>query len=281
MEIFKTIGEIQNFLNGKKNKGLTIGFVPTMGALHQGHLSLVERSIEENDHTVCSIFVNPIQFNRKEDLLKYPRDTESDIQKLEESGCNTVFCPEVEEIYPESPTEYYDFGNLDKIMEGAFRPGHFNGVAVVVKRLFEIIKPDRAYFGEKDFQQLAIVQDMVRQLNIPVLIVPCSIVREKDGLAMSSRNQRLTENERKLAPFIYQTLKEAQERAKKSSVDELKNWVLKQFHAHKDFKLEYFEIVDMKTLLQVKTWSESENIIACIAAFLGNIRLIDNIVIIS
>jgi pantoate--beta-alanine ligase len=268
---FKTIG----------GQELSIGFVPTMGALHAGHLSLVERAKKENDYMVASIFVNPIQFNNREDLINYPRNTESDIKKLRNSGCDMLFVPSVEEMYPEPATTRYDLGHLDKVMEGRYRTGHFNGVVVVVKKLFDIIEPQRAYFGQKDFQQLVIIQYLTKKLNVPVEIVPCPTVREEDGLAMSSRNMRLTDEERRMAPFIYHVLQEAKDKAGHLPVDGLKDYVEKKFEKIGSMKLEYFEIADMHTLLPINNWSESKNIIACIAVYVGGIRLIDNIILFS
>jgi pantoate--beta-alanine ligase len=281
MIISKRINETKFTLDLCRKQGMTIGFVPTMGALHRGHLELVKRAKRENDYMVCSIFVNPIQFNNKSDLEKYPRETESDIEKLKKNGCDLLFMPSEEEMYPEPVTTVFDFDQLGKVMEGQYRPGHFNGVAIVVKKLFEIIEPDRAYFGEKDFQQLAIVRHMNKTLDKPVQIVACSTVREQDGLAMSSRNTRLTTGERALAPFIYQVLKGVKNNAGKQSVEELKRWVSNQFDKYPAMRLEYFEIVEMQTLTPIEKWNNSPNIIACIAVYLGNVRLIDNIVLFS
>jgi pantoate--beta-alanine ligase len=279
MKELNTIKETQYFLETVREKGLTVGFVPTMGALHEGHLTLVRQSVEENDFTVCSIFVNPIQFNNPEDLKKYPRNLEKDMAMLEKEGCGLVFAPTAEEMYPEPVTEVFDFNGLDQVMEGQFRPGHFNGVAVVVKKLFGIIQPNRAYFGEKDFQQLAIIKYLVKKMDLPVEIVPCPIIRETDGLAMSSRNTRLNQKHRELAPKIFNVLSEVKERSAKFGVQELKNWVEHQFRDNPEFKMEYFEIADTETLQPVSSWSDSKHIIACIAIFLGKIRLIDNILI--
>ena len=277
MKIFHKITEIKDFVISSKDKKLSVGFVPTMGALHQGHIELIKQSVKENDITICSIFVNPIQFNNTEDLEKYPRTLEADIKMLESANCSAVFNPSVEEMYPNEETIIYELGGLDLPMEGKFRPGHFNGVAVVVKRLFDIVTPHKAYFGEKDFQQLAIIQYLVKSLNLPVEIIPCSIVRESDGLAMSSRNMRLTENERKIAPFIYQTLKFAKENYKNYSTKELKVWIEDQFKKQNEFKLEYVEIVDSFSLKKVINWEDSKHVNICLAAFLGKVRLIDNI----
>ena len=279
MNTYNTIAETQSFVHQCRQNNLKIGFVPTMGALHQGHLSLIEKAKAENDIVIASIFVNPIQFNNKEDLQKYPRTLEKDAAMLQSIGCDAIFAPSETEMYPEPDTTVFDFGMLDKVMEGKFRPGHFNGVAVVVKRLFEIVKPDNAYFGEKDYQQLQIIKAMVAQKNLAVNIIPYPIVREADGLAMSSRNMRLTEEERTIAPFIHKTLSEAKEKAKQLSPSELTTWVLNQIQIQAIMKTEYFEIVDASTLLAITNWNDSEHAIGCIAIFLGNVRLIDNILL--
>jgi len=277
MLTFEKITDTISFLRSEKEKGKSIGFVPTMGALHQGHLELMNRAKEENDLLVVSIFVNPIQFNNPADLEKYPRDLNHDKAQLEMVGCDVLFVPEVSEMYPEKVTKNYDFGELEKVMEGAFRPGHFNGVAVVVEKLFNIVKPDRAYFGEKDFQQLAIIKMMVEIENLNVQIVPCPIIREMDGLAMSSRNKRLTESERKIAPFIYQVLTEAREKVTTTKPSEIRLMVKNKFADQPEFNLEYFELADDRTLQPVSDWSESQGIIGFIAVHLGKVRLIDNI----
>ncbi len=275
MKIFKTISETQSYLRNLKQKQ-SIGFVPTMGALHEGHLELLRRSKKENNISVCSIFVNPIQFNNPEDLKKYPRTLEADIEKLKSVNCDVLFAPEVNEMYPEKNTKQYDFGMLDKVMEGKFRPGHFNGVAVVVKLLFDIIDPHRAYFGEKDFQQVAIINAMAKQEKMALEIIPCPIVRESDGLAMSSRNVRLTAEERKVAPIIYQTLKSVKENLKPEKIVDLCNWAVSNLNQTPGMKVEYFEIVDTETLQPISNISEKPHTIACVAAFLGKVRLIDN-----
>ena len=279
LKVFNTIKDTNEFLSKQGSDGRTIGFVPTMGALHEGHLELMRRAKRENDILACSIFVNPIQFNNKEDLNKYPRTLEDDIKKIELIGCDVLFAPSNEEMYPEEEKTVYDFGNLDKVMEGKHRPGHFNGVAVVVKKLFDIIQPDKAYFGEKDFQQLRIIQALAEQLKLSVEIVPCSIVREKDGLAMSSRNERLTAEERKIAPVIYKTLQFVKRNFLRLSIEEINNHIDSQINLYPEMKLEYFEIVDKKTLAQGTNLLRNKNLIACIALFLGKIRLIDNIAI--
>ncbi len=282
MNKFTTIKETSEYLSGQKAAGKTIGFVPTMGALHEGHLELMRRARKENDLLVVSIFVNPIQFNNPDDLEKYPRTLEDDIKKLKSVSCDVLFAPEVDEMYPEKEKKpkQYDFGELDKVMEGKFRPGHFNGVAVVVKKLFDIVQPHRAYFGEKDFQQLAIIKKLVEMENIPVEIVPCPIVREPDGLAMSSRNRLLTPEQRKEAPFIYQTLLEAKRRRDHICANPLRQMIINRFEGNENFRLEYFDIVNDKTLQPINAWNNKVGTVACVAVWLGNVRLIDNIRII-
>ncbi len=278
MKLYNTISSLQEALNIERARGLKIGFVPTMGALHEGHLSLVDQARGRCDIVIVSIFVNPTQFNDKNDLANYPRTFESDRQLLSTHRCDYLFSPSVEEIYPEPDTRKFDFGLLERVMEGAFRPGHFNGVAQVVSKLFGIVLPDYAFFGRKDFQQLAIIKEMVHQLNLPVEIVPCEIVREDDGLAMSSRNKLLLPEHRLCAPLIYQTLAEAKELSKKQSVAELKEFVIQKINSIPLLKVEYFEIVDDKTLQPIDNWSDSGIKIGCIAVVAGKIRLIDNII---
>lgn len=273
-----TIKDLQKAVSASKNEGKTVGFVPTMGALHEGHVSLVKKCCEQNDICVVSIFVNPTQFNNPDDLEKYPRTIEQDTKVLEEAGASIVFIPSVEEVYPEPDNRQFDFGQLDKVMEGKFRPGHFNGVAQVVSRLFDIVKPDRAYFGEKDFQQLAIIRQMVRQLDIPVEIVPMPIKREVSGLAMSSRNQRLTENQKKEAVNIYKILSESKALYKNKTVDEVRSQVIESINKIDSLEVEYFEIVDGNTLQQISSWKDSDYAVGCITVFCGEVRLIDNII---
>ncbi|MEJ5316072.1 MAG: pantoate--beta-alanine ligase [Tenuifilum sp.] len=270
------ISDLKTLLQGFSSEGKSIGFVPTMGALHKGHVSLVERSVAENDITVVSIFVNPTQFNDKNDLKNYPRMPEKDIAMLEAAGVNVVFMPTESEIYPEPDTRVFDFGMLDKVMEGKFRPGHFNGVAQVVSKLFDIVEPHRAYFGQKDYQQLAIIRAMVRMLGYRIEIVGCPIVREPDGLAMSSRNLLLTPEHRKSAPLIYQTLAEARNKTNEFSVKDMIDWVVKGINSDPNLKVEYFELVDADSLLPVQGWDHPNGIVGCIAVWAGNIRLIDN-----
>ena len=254
-----------------------MGFVPTMGALHAGHRSLVERARKECQTVVVSVFVNPTQFNDKTDLRNYPRTPEKDLALLTEAGADIVFMPSVEEIYPEPDTRQFDFGQIDKVMEGATRPGHFNGVAQVVSRLFDIVKPAKAYFGEKDFQQIAVIKAMNSQLGIKVEIVECPIIRDSDGLALSSRNTLLDEAHRKAAPQIYATIKQAAERSKTMTPAELKEWVVAEIERGGLMEVIYFQAVDALSLQEVAAWSESERIQGCIAVQAGAIRLIDNV----
>ena len=277
MQVIKHITDLQTLLNIKKEEGLKIGFVPTMGALHEGHLSLVEKAGKETDFVVVSIFVNPTQFNDKGDLERYPRDLNKDVALLTPTPCQLVFAPEADEIYPEPDTRQFNFGTLEQVMEGKFRPGHFNGVAQVVSRLFDIVKPDKAYFGQKDFQQLAIINEMVRKLNLPVEIVPCPIIRETDGLAMSSRNMLLSAEQRINAVNISATLFEAKNKTGELSVEELCQWVINRVNENEYLNTEYFEIVNDTTLLPVLSWDEPCKKIGCIAVHCGKIRLIDNI----
>jgi pantoate--beta-alanine ligase len=278
MKSYDTIISLQQALKEERLRGLKVGFVPTMGALHKGHLSLVEKASAMCDIVVVSIFVNPTQFNDKNDLANYPRTLESDIKLLSTVRCNYIFSPSIEEVYPVSDTRKFNFGALESVMEGAFRPGHFNGVAQVVSRLFSIVLPDMAFFGQKDFQQLAIIKEMVRMMNLPIEIVPCAIVRESDGLAMSSRNKLLHPEHRNCAPVIYQALKEAKELAHSKSVTTVKEYVLTRINANDLLQVEYFEIVDDTTLIPVENWSDPGTKVGCIAVFAGKIRLIDNIV---
>lgn len=274
-----TISETRAAIQQKIAEGKTIGFVPTMGALHEGHLKLIRQAASENDFVVVSIFVNPIQFNNPEDLAKYPRTLEEDILKLEGTGCQLVFAPSAQEMYPEPDSTEFDFGNLDKVMEGKFRPGHFRGVAVVVKKLFEIVTPHKAYFGEKDFQQLAIIKKMVSMLKMPVEIVPCPIVREADGLAMSSRNARLTPEERAEAPAIYKALLSVKENYSWFIPAGVKQLVTGEIQENKYFRVEYAEVVDTQTLQPFEDWHDAEHAVICVVAFIGKVRLIDNIVL--
>lgn len=278
MEIIRAASELKARLAALKEAGKVIGFVPTMGALHEGHLSLVKEAARHSDVVVMSIFVNPNQFNNASDLERYPRDLQKDAALLEGTACELLFVPSVKEVYPEPDQRVFDFGDLDKVMEGKFRPGHFNGVAQVVSRLFDLVAPHKAFFGEKDFQQLAVVRAMVRQLNYPVEIVPCPIVREADGLAMSSRNMLLSTLQRKNAPQIALTLSESCNFAATHSVAETKQQVVDAINAVPELEVEYFEIVDGNSLQAVGSWEESSYVVGCIAVFAGEVRLIDNVI---
>jgi pantoate--beta-alanine ligase len=277
MLLFETISALNEKLKSFENSAI-VGFVPTMGALHDGHISLVKQAVAETDVVIVSIFVNPTQFNDSKDLERYPRTLDADLTLLEKTGCQIVFAPVATEIYPEPDLRKFNFGTLETVMEGKHRPGHFNGVAQVVSKLFEIVKPNKAYFGLKDFQQLAIIKKMVDQLNLPVEIVPCPIVREESGLAMSSRNELLSAEERKNAAAISETLFRAKELAGEKSVNELKNWIVETINKNKYLSVEYVDIVDDIQLQPVKNWNEKTIKVCCIAVFCGKIRLIDNIV---
>ena len=277
MKIVNSINELRCHLAEDKQKSKRIGFVPTMGALHAGHLSLVNRCVSENDICVVSVFVNPTQFNNPNDLLTYPRTLENDCRLLESSGCNYVFAPTVEEMYPEPDTRVFDFGKVSQVMEGARRPGHFNGVAQIVSKLFYAVEPDVAYFGEKDFQQIAVIRAMVKQLDIPVEIVDCPIQREVDGLALSSRNTRLTPEQRQKAPVIARTLKESITFVPEKSVREVLDYVVSTINAVPEMEVEYFEIVDGNTLESIENWSDTSYPVGCITVYCGEVRLIDNI----
>lgn len=277
MKIVHTIKNLQAELSVLKAQGKKVGLVPTMGALHAGHASLVKRSVSENDVTVVSIFVNPTQFNDKNDLEKYPRTVEADCQLLEECKATFAFVPSVEEMYPEPDTRKFSYAPLDTVMEGAFRPGHFNGVCQIVSKLFDAVTPDRAYFGEKDFQQLAIIREMVRQMKYNLEIVGCPIVREADGLALSSRNKRLSAQERENALNISRTLFESRNFAASHTVSETKKMVEEAISNAPGLRLEYFEIVDGNTLQKIADWKDTSYAVGCITVFCGEVRLIDNI----
>ena len=277
MLVFAKIKSLQQEI-ATLEKGNSIGFVPTMGALHQGHLSLIEKAKEENDLVVVSIFVNPTQFDKKEDLINYPKTIDADLSLLKLLHCDIVFTPSVNEIYRNDiQSQSFDFDGLEYQMEGAFRKGHFDGVGTVVKRMFEIVKPHKAYFGEKDFQQLQIIRKMVQKHQIPVKIVACEIYREKDGLAMSSRNSRLTKAHRKVAPFIYKTLQEVTKKFSSTNTNELVQWVTQEFKKQPLLELEYFEIASEETLQSIQEKNKQDPCRAFIAVFAGNVRLIDNV----
>lgn len=296
MQKFTTVESLKQAVAHAKSEGKTVGLVPTMGALHEGHLSLIRKAKEQNDIVVVSLFVNPIQFNNKEDLAKYPRTVDADCEKIEklenelQPGSNVIFAfiPSVEEMYPEPVKDEYHFGPLEEVMEGPQRPGHFSGVAVVVRRLFDIVEPKRAYFGEKDYQQLAIIRNLIEQIKYPIEIVACPIVRADDGLALSSRNMRLSPEARAIAPAINATLEQAAEMAECEDVDDVKEWVmdtLGSFHEVNaeqcpnglKFEPEYFEIVNAKTLQPIENWEDAaeDGAVGCIAVWLDGVRLID------
>lgn len=277
MKLIQTISELRAELDAFRKEGKTIGLVPTMGALHAGHASLVNRAVAENDVVVVSDFVNPTQFNDQNDLLKYPRTLEADCALLEKCGATLVFAPSVEEVYPEPDTRQFSYAPLDTVMEGKYRPGHFNGVCQIVSKLFLMVEPDRAYFGEKDFQQLAIIREMVRKYPFNIQIVGCPIVREEDGLALSSRNARLTAEQRKGALQISKALFASVDFSKSRVLLETKEFVEDCIRRAPGLELEYFEIVDGNTLQPVKAWDESNYIVGCITVYCGEVRLIDNI----
>lgn len=293
MQTVKTVAELTAAVNNAKQNNLSIGLVPTMGALHEGHLSLISRARKENDFVVVSLFVNPIQFNNKEDLAKYPRTIEADLARIaqleqdEPSNCTVyAFTPTVEEMYPEPVKEEYHFGEIEEVMEGPRRPGHFSGVAVVVRRLFDLAQPQRAYFGEKDFQQIAIIRNLLEQIKYPITLVPCPIVRADDGLALSSRNMRLSPEARAVAPTIYDTLLQAVEMSEYEDVESVKEWVvdtLASFHEINPlpndlrFEPEYFEIVNDTTLQPIEDWDDAEGVVGCITVWIDGVRLIDMI----
>ena len=279
MKVFKKIVDLQNALFDERKQGKNVGLVPTMGALHEGHASLVRRSVSENEVTVVSVFVNPTQFNDKNDLKNYPRDLEADCRLLEACGADYVLAPEVEEMYPTPDTRHFEFPPVSTVMEGAHRPGHFNGVCQVVSRLFYIVRPDRAYFGEKDWQQIAVVKAMVHQLGLGVQIVECEIVRDDDGLARSSRNTLLSADERAIAPAIYKALKDSLTYAKKHTLKETHDKVVADINKVDGLDVEYFSIVDGNTLQDVAEWEDSAYIVGCITVYCGKtpIRLIDHI----
>ncbi len=277
MKLVHTISDLQVELSALKAQNKKVGLVPTMGALHAGHASLVKRCVEENDVAVVSVFVNPTQFNDKNDLIKYPRTLDADCELLESVGASFVFAPSVEEMYPEPDTRVFSFSPLDTVMEGKFRPGHFNGVAQIVSKLFDAVQPDRAYFGEKDFQQLAIIREMVKQLHYNLEIVGCPIVREEDGLALSSRNARLSTVEREIALNISKTLYKSRTFAADHSVEETLQFVESEIGKVQGLQPEYFEIVDGNTLQSIANWDDTTYAVGCITVFCGEVRLIDNI----
>ncbi len=276
MEIIRTVAELKAKLDNARQKG-SVGLVPTMGALHAGHLSLIERARRENDFVVVSVFVNPTQFNNPADLATYPRTEEADCSLLRSAGVDFAFIPSVEEIYPEEDTRVFDLGPVAEVMEGAMRPGHFNGVAQIVSKLFEFTRPTRAYFGEKDFQQIAVIRRMVELEGFDLEIVDCPIKREADGLAMSSRNVRLTPEQRAIAPAIHRTLEGSLSWARDHSVEQTKRYVIDELNSLPHLKVEYYEIVDALTMQPIADWNESAGPVGCVTVFCGDVRLIDNI----
>lgn len=278
MEIIRTVDRLSQILSAAKEQGTTIGLVPTMGALHDGHLSLIERARRENDIVVVSVFVNPTQFNNPDDLRTYPRTEEADCIKLDNAGVDIAFVPSVEEIYPEPDTRVFDLGPVAEVMEGAMRPGHFNGVAQIVSKLFGMTRPTRAYFGEKDFQQIAVIRRMACIEGFDSIeIVSCPIKRENDGLAMSSRNVRLTPENRKAAPAIHRILSESVNKASASSVAEVTESVIKQINAVDGLEVEYYQIVDSDTMQPITDWNATRQAVGCVTVYAGDVRLIDNI----
>lgn len=279
MLIIREAGELTEFVSRAKNNGQSVGFVPTMGALHAGHLSLVERCVSENDVAIVSVFVNPTQFNNPQDLATYPRTEEADAKLLAQAGVTAVFMPSVEAVYPDGTgrDHEFDLGQAAEVMEGKHRPGHFQGVAQVVSRLFLLVRPDRAYFGEKDFQQIAVIRNMVRSENIPVQIIACPIKRADDGLALSSRNALLTPEQRTVAPLIHQTLLESRTYALNHSLSQTRDFVVNRLNSNHAFRVEYYEIIDAETMVPIDDWSEARWTVGCITVYCGAVRLIDNI----
>ena len=281
MLIIRKVSELLDYVGERRQQNASIGLVPTMGALHKGHLSLVKRAVEENGAAIVSLFVNPTQFNNPDDLATYPREEERDFRLLAEAGAAAVFAPSVEEVYPDgagrAAEHVFDLGRAAEVMEGIHRPGHFQGVAQVVSRLFNLVRPDRAYFGEKDFQQIAVIRNMVRSERIDVDIVACPIVRDSDGLALSSRNALLDSAQRTLAPEIYRTLRDSVPFSQTHTVEETRDYVTGRINSHDGLEVEYFEIVDARTLEAVDNWEESPWVVGCITVYCGKVRLIDNI----
>lgn len=278
MKVLRTVGELRQAIESHRNAGQTIGLVPTMGALHAGHLSLMERSCRDNDITVASIFVNPTQFNNATDLKTYPRTEEKDCALLEKAGVDYAFVPSVEEIYPEPDTRVFDLGEVAEVMEGAMRPGHFNGVAQIVSRLFSYVNPTRAYFGEKDFQQIAVIRRMAQLEGFDFEIIACPIVREADGLALSSRNVRLTPEQRQIAPAIHRTLARSLDMTRDKSVGEVKQWVKEEIDRQPFMTTEYYEIVNPLTMQPTDSWMTPDGpAVGCVTVYCGDVRLIDNI----
>ena len=279
MQIIETVGELLTYVENCKQKGIKSGLVPTMGALHEGHLSLVRKSLQDNDITIVSIFVNPTQFNNPEDLASYPRQQENDFKLLAKEGVDIVFAPTVDEIYPEdfNRNRKFNLGSVSEVMEGKYRPGHFQGVALIVNRLFQLCRPTRAYFGMKDFQQIAVIRQLIKEEGLEIELVACPIVREDNGLALSSRNLLLNNHEREQAASIHSTLEQSRKIKSERGVAETTRWVTERLNEIPGFKVEYFEIVDGSTLLPIDDWSEAAHPVGCITVYVGKVRLIDNI----
>lgn len=277
MEVIRTVSELKQRVAAHRAQGKTIGLVPTMGALHAGHISLMEQARKDNDIVVVSVFVNPTQFNNPEDLRTYPRTEEADCVKMEVANVDIAFIPSVEEVYPEPDTRTFDLGPVAEVMEGPMRPGHFNGVAQIVSKLFYMVEPDRAYFGEKDFQQIAVIRRMVEIEGFNIEIIDCPIKREEDGLAMSSRNVRLTAEQRQIAPSINKALVASLDFAKSHSVEETKQSVISEINAQPEMEVEYYEIVNAATMQPISNWEDAPVAVGCITVYCGEVRLIDNI----
>lgn len=277
MKVIRTVAELRSEIAASRAQGRSVGLVPTMGALHAGHISLIDMARADNDIVVVSVFVNPTQFNNPEDLRTYPRTEQADCEKLMAAGVDFAFIPSVEEVYPEPDTRVFDLGAVAEVMEGAMRPGHFNGVAQIVSKLFRMVEPDRAYFGEKDFQQIAVIKRMVELENIDIDIVECPIKRHDDGLAMSSRNVRLSAEQRAIAPNISRILHESLEYAKSHSVADTKEWVIAQVNSYDAMEVEYYEVVDALSMQPIADWNDAKQAVGCITVYLGDVRLIDNI----
>lgn len=279
MKVIRTVEELKSVVGALKAEGKSVGLVPTMGALHDGHVSLMEKARGDNDVVVVSVFVNPTQFNNPDDLRTYPRTEEADCARMRDAGVDIAFIPSVEEIYPEPDNRVFDLGKVAEVMEGTMRPGHFNGVAQIVSKLFRMVEPTRAYFGEKDFQQIAVIRRMVELEKFPIEIIDCPICREDDGLAMSSRNVRLTAENRAVAPAIHRILKKSVEWARDHSLDDTRRLVVEELDAYPQMEVEYYEIVDPLTMQPLKEWSTPHNgqAVGCITCYCGDVRLIDNI----
>ncbi len=277
MEIIREVALLRRRVEEEKQCGRSVGLVPTMGALHAGHVSLISRARKENDIVVVSVFVNPTQFNNPEDLRTYPRTEDADCEKMANAGVDIAFIPSVEEVYPEPDTRVFDLGPVAEVMEGPMRPGHFNGVAQVVSKLFDMVQPHRAYFGEKDFQQIAVIRRMVDLEGFNIEIIDCPIMREDDGLAMSSRNVRLTPSQRAIAPAIHNTLEASLDYALLHTIEETKQNVINEINAQPEMEVEYYEIVDSLTMQPIANWEDSKCPVGCITVYCGEVRLIDNI----